>query len=117
MEENIVMEINSGRKNPQDTAVSTGQPHTKGEFWRKYDIVNSIFATYFISPKNQVRRLCGHLPYKGKRDVDLKINVELIGTYGRRGKNPKYHFLLTILILKEKSYEYRRHYYGYRSIC
>jgi len=72
--------------------VSTGQPYTKGEFWRKYDFINSICATYFISPKNQVRQIGGHLPYKGKR------NVELIGTYGRRGKNPKYHFLLTLLI-------------------
>jgi hypothetical protein len=71
---------------------------TKGGQWKKYDFVNSICATYLeSSPKNQARQLGELMPYQGKRNVDLKINTELTGTYGRLGKRFKYHFLLTIL--------------------
>jgi hypothetical protein len=71
---------------------------TKGVQWEKYDFVNSICATYLnLSPKNQARQLGEHKPYQGKRNVDLKINAELNGTYGRLDKSVKYHFLLTIL--------------------
>jgi hypothetical protein len=44
--------------------VSTGQPVTKGGFWKNYDFVYSIFAHYLeSSPKNQVRQLGEHKPY------------------------------------------------------
>ena len=92
--------------------VSTGQPETKGGYRKKHDFVNSIFAHYLgsssknqvrqleSSPKKQVRQLGGHMPYQGKRNVDLTINSELTGTYGRFGKSFKYHFLLTIFDIK-----------------
>jgi hypothetical protein len=71
--------------------VSTGQPETKGGHRKKHDFVNSIFAHYLgSSPKNQVRQLGEHKPYQGKRNVDLIINAELTGIYGRLGKNIKY---------------------------
>jgi len=91
------------------SCVSTGQPEIKGGFWKNYDFVYSIFAHYLgsssknqvrqleSSPKKQVCQLGGHMPYQGKRNVDLKINAELNGTYGRLDKSVKYHFLLTIL--------------------
>jgi hypothetical protein len=95
-----------------------GNHITKGGYSPKYDFVNSIYVNYlFLSPKNQARQLGEHMPYQGTRNVDLKINTELTGTYGRLDKSYKYHFLLTFLTIKEKSYGLSRHYYGYRSIC
>ena len=90
------------------SCVSTGQPEIKGGFWKNYDFVYSIFAHYLglsskkqvrqleSSPKNQVRRLGGHMPYQGKRNVDLTMKSELNRCYGRFGKSFKHYFLLTI---------------------
>jgi hypothetical protein len=91
---------------------------TKGGYWPKYNFINSICVTYlFLSPKNQARQLSEHKPYQGKQNVDLRIKVELNGTYGRLGNSYKYLFLLTNFDIKEESYGFSRHYYGYRSIC
>ena len=81
-----------------------GNHITKGGHSPKYDFVNSIYVNYlFLSPKNQARQLGEHMPYQGKRNVDLKIRVELIETYGRLDKNFKYYFLLTIFNKKGKT--------------
>lgn len=70
---------------------------TKGGYSPKYGFVNSIYVNYlFLSPKNQAHQLGEHMPHQGKRNVDLKINTELTGTYGRLDKSFKYYFLLTI---------------------
>jgi hypothetical protein len=90
------------------SCVSAGQLKIKGGFWKNYDFVYSIFAHYLgsssknqirqleSSPKNQARQLGGHMPYQGKRNVDLTMKSELNRCYGRLGKSFKYYFLLTI---------------------
>ena len=100
--------------------VSTGQPETKGGYRKKHDFVNSIFAHYLgsssknqvrqleLSPKNQVRQLGGHMPYQGKRNVDLTINSELTGTYGRFGKSFIDYFQL--IFFKENCNESEKRY-------
>ena len=73
-----------------------GNHITKGGHSPKYDFVNSIYVNYlFLSPKNQARQLGEHMPHQGKRNVDLKINTELTGTYGRFGKSFMDFFQLT----------------------
>ena len=92
----------------QHPAFPPGNSKSKEDIWKNYDLVNSIFAHYLgssskkqvsqleSSPKNQVRRLGGHMPYQGKRNVDLTMKSELNGSYGRFGKSFKHFLLLTI---------------------
>jgi hypothetical protein len=56
----------------------TGQPGTKGGYWRRYDLVTATFTHYLkSSPKKQAHQIGGRYPYKGKRNIDLEIKFEL----------------------------------------
>jgi hypothetical protein len=70
-----------GESQNEGPFVSTGQPVTKGGYWKKHYLVISTFAHHLeASPKHRAHQLGGQKPYQGKRNVDLTVNAELAGS-------------------------------------